>query len=230
MTETEIIRRLFSEQDIVYADFNCRLLPGIERERVIGVRTPVLRQMAKELVMEGNTEEFLTRLPHRYFEENQLHSFIVSQTKNFPACIGQVEAFLPFIDNWATCDQLSPHCFRLHKQTLLPHIVSWLHSDKPYIIRFGMKMLMDYFLDDDFKSEFLQDVAAVHSEHYYVQMMQAWYFATALAKQWTAAIPYIVQHRLDRWTHNKTIRKACESYRISDEKKVYLKTLQIAIK
>lgn len=236
MTKTEEIRQLlFAEQDDKYGDFNHKLLPGIERERVIGVRTPIMRKLAKQLAKDEQIGEFLKDLPHYYVEENNLHGFIISATKDFRQCIRQVEGLLPYIDNWGTCDQLSPHCFKKHRQELLLYIDRWLQSDLPYTTRFGIKMLMDHFLDEDFLPEYLQKVASIHSEHYYVRMMQAWYFATALAKQWEAALPYVEskvegrkskverhEQELDDWTHRKAIQKARESYRISDEHKKQL--------
>ena len=233
MTKTNEIRKLlFAEQDEKYGDFNHKLLPGIERERVIGVRTPAMRRLAKQLAKDEQIGEFLQDLPHYYVEENNLHGFIISDAKDFSLCISQVEQLLPYIDNWGTCDQLSPQCFKKHRQELLPYINHWLQSDKPYTIRFGIKMLMDHFLDEDFQPEYLQKVAAIRNEHYYVRMMQAWYFATALAKQWEAAVVYFElkdksrkskdnspEQGLDEWTRRKAIQKARESYRISNEQK-----------
>ena len=221
-----ILNLLLPLQDTAFEVW--RVLPDIERETIIGVRTPQLRKLAKQLVRESQIEQFLNNLPHRYFEENQLHAFIISETKDFEHCIRQVEQFLPYIDNWATCDQLSPRCFKKHTQELLPHIERWMASNEPYTIRFGIGMLMRYFLDDEFKSEYLQRVAAIRSEHYYVRMMQAWFFATALAKQWDATLPYMTkQHSpvFDDWTRRKAIQKARESYRITAEQKQYLQTL-----
>ena len=236
MTVEEIRERLFALQDIKYRDFQSKLIPQIESEAVIGVRTPELRKLAKELYQKEDIPDFLSELPHRYFDENQLHAFIVSLYKDYAACMEEVERFLPYVDNWATCDQMSPKIFKKHRAELLVKIAEWIRSEHTYTIRFGTGMLMEHFLDADFETEFeaaeltgrkLMDmVAGIRSEEYYVNMMTAWYFATALAKQYEAALPYIEDGRLDRWTHNKTIQKAVESYRVSDERKSYLRTLR----
>lgn len=212
-----ITDRLFALQDVKYGDFNSKMLPGIERERIIGVRTPALKKLAKELAKDPQTGDFLHSLPHTYNEEYVLHDFIIAQTKDFSTCMTQVEELLPYIDNWCVCDQLSPQCFKRHREELLPHIDRWLQSPHPYTVRFGIKMLMDHFFDDSFKPEYARRVAKIRSEHYYIRMMQAWYFATALAKQWDAALPLI--NDLEDWTRRKAIQKARESYRISDEHK-----------
>lgn len=223
----EIIRKeLFELQDVKYADFSAKLSPDMKRDDFIGVRTPALRDMAKRMVKDKTSEEFLQCLPHKYFEENQLHAFIISLEKDFDTAIKQVEKFLPYIDNWATCDQLRVKAFNKHAERLLPYIDRWLASDKTYTIRFGIGALMCYFLDDRFKPEYLQKVAAVSSEEYYINMMSAWYFATALAKQYDATIPYIEEGKLSSWVHRKTIQKAVESYRITPEQKEYLKALR----
>ena len=219
--------RLFELQDRKYRDFQAKLIPNIDPETIIGIRTPALRKLAKEMAKEPDTCKFLAALPHRWFDENQLHAFIISLTKDFDTCIAQVERFLPYIDNWATCDQLSPKVFGKNKEDLLKHIREWLKSDKTYIIRFAAGMLMQHYLDADFDPEYPEMVAAIESDEYYVNMMRAWYFATALAKQYDAVIPYIEENRLDKWTHNKTIQKAVESYRITPEQKEYLRGLRI---
>ena len=221
---TEIQEQLFALQDIGYRDFQRKLIPTIDPETIIGVRTPQLRHLAKEA---GQGTELLSQLPHRYFEENQLHSFALSAGKEFSAVISGVEAFLPYVDNWATCDQLSPRVFRKHREELLPCIRRWIRSQHTYTVRFAMKMLMDHFLEEDFDPEFPELVASVTSAEYYIRMMQAWYFATALAKQYDKALPCLSEQRLDRWTHNKAIQKAIESYRITPERKAYLKTLRV---
>ncbi len=226
-TRSEIPARLFDLRDDKYGEFQRKLIPNIPPETVIGVRTPELRRLAKELSGGEGTEEFLTDLPHGYFEENQLHAFIISLNKNFDEAAEQVEAFLPYVDNWATCDQLSPKVFRKHRAELLPRIRAWIASDKPYTVRFGIGMLMEHYLDGDFSPEYPEMVAVLRSEEYYVNMMIAWYFATALAKQYEATLPCIEGRRLDKWTHNKTIQKAVESYRITPEQKTYLKSLKI---
>lgn len=224
--EADIIRELYSLRDEKYAAFQRKLIPTLEKGRIIGVRTPQLRAMAKRLAGQPEGEKFLRDLPHYYFEENQLHAFLIGEEKNFDVCVKQTEAFLPCVDNWATCDQLSPKVFSGHRRELLACIRRWIGSDRVYTIRFGLGMLMRYFLDEDFQSSYLRLAAGVVSEEYYVNMMIAWYFATALARQYEAAIPFIEQGILPEWTHNKTIRKALESNRISSQKKEYLRTLQ----
>lgn len=222
--------QLFDLQDKAYADFQSKLLPTVSHETVIGVRTPDLRKMAKQVCKTPAAQEFMQALPHRYFDENQLHAFILSEDKDFHTCIANLEQFLPYVDNWATCDQLSPRCFKKHITELLPHIRKWMKSTHTYTIRFGMGMLMCYYLDGEFKPEFLEWVASIKSDEYYIRMMQAWFFATALAKQWDSTLPYIEQHRLHPWMHNKTIQKAIESYRITDEQKALLRTFRVTDK
>ena len=219
--------QLFALQDKAYADFQSKLLPTVSRETVIGVRTPNLRKMAKQVCKTPAAQEFLHSLPHRYFDENQLHAFILSEEKDFNTCIANLEQFLPYVDNWATCDQLSPCCFKKNTTELLPLIRKWMKSKHTYTIRFGMGMLMRYYLDEAFRPEYLECVASIKNDEYYIRMMQAWFFATALAKQWDATLPYIEQHRLHPWTHNKAIQKAIESYRITDEQKALLRTFRV---
>ena len=227
MISDEIRDELFKMQDIGYRDFNSKLIPTVKKEDMIGVRTPELRKYAKKLLKEEGVEDFLHSLPHKYFDENQLHAFIISEIKDFKFCIDELINFLPYLDNWATCDQLSPKIFKKHRNDLLPHIYEWLKSDKTYTVRFGIGMLMEHFLDEDFKSEYPEMVAAVRSEEYYINMMTAWYFATALAKQYESILPFIEGNKLDTWTHNKSIQKAIESNRINAEQKNYLKGLKI---
>ena len=223
----EIRDRLFSLQDAKYRELQIKILPNLEPESIIGVRTPELRQMVKELAVREETGAFLKDLPHRYFDENQLHAFILSGMKDYTACMEALERFLPYVDNWATCDQMSPKVFRKHRMELLGSIRKWIASDQAYTIRFGIGMLMEHYLDGDFDPAYPEMAAGVRSGEYYVNMMTAWYFATALAKQYDAVIPYIENRRLDPWTHNKAIQKAIESYRITPEQKEYLKTLKI---
>lgn len=225
----EITDRLFELQDISYAEFQKKLIPDTKYE-VIGVRTPDLRKLAKELSGTAEAEEFLKILPHRYFDENQLHAFTISLTKNFDKCLKQINAFLPFVDNWATCDQMSPKVFAKHKTELFLHIEKWICSKRTYTVRFAIGMLLQHYLDADFREEYLEMVAAVRSNEYYVKMMVAWYFATALAKQYDSAVKYLEDKKLDTWTHNKTIQKAVESYRITAETKEYLKSLRLSSK
>ena len=227
MKTEEIRERLVSLQDEGYREFQAKLMPTVPFEKVIGVRTPVLREFAKELYKAGEADEFLSSLPHEYFEENQLHAFIVSLEKDYSRCMTLVSAFLPYVDNWATCDQMSPRVFRKHRYELLGEIRAWLWSDRTYTVRFGIKMLMEHYLDEGFDVSYLEAVATVPDEEYYVHMMVAWYFATALAKQWDATLPFIEKRRLRPATHNKAIQKAVESYRITPEQKVYLKTLKV---
>ncbi|MCQ2527990.1 MAG: DNA alkylation repair protein [Saccharofermentans sp.] len=227
MSIAETVRKeLYKLQDGKYADFSAKLSPDMKREDFIGVRTPALKEMAKRMVKDGTGSEFIRELPHKYFEENQLHAFIISLEKDFDVAIKEVEKFLPYIDNWATCDQLRSKAFAKYPDRLLPYIDKWLTSRKTYTIRFGIGALMCYFLDDKFKSEYLSKVAAVKSDEYYINMMIAWYFATALAKQWEATVPYIEEYRLPEWVHRKTIQKAVESFRVSDEQKAYFKTFR----
>ena len=225
-----IQERLFALQDVKYREFHRKLIPGMSADQIIGVRTPAMRKLAKEFAKEEEAAAFLKQLPHTYYDENVLHAFLIASIKDYDACMDAVEAFLPYLDNWAVCDGLSPKVFEKHKTELLQKIRFWIPSEHTYTCRFGMGMLMRWFLDEDFQPEYLEMPAAVRSEEYYVNMMTAWFFATALAKQWEAAIPYLEQNRLDPWTHNKTIQKARESYRITSEQKEYLKTLKVNLK
>lgn len=221
-----IKEQLFALQDKDYALFQVKLTPGITIDQVIGVRVPEARKLAKAYMKEPEHEAFLQDLPHQYYDENILHSLLVSEIKDYDECIREVERFLPYVDNWAVCDIMGPKVFKKHKEELLGKIREWVVSPEPYTCRFGMEMLMTHFLDEDFQAEYLEMPAGVVSEEYYVNMMIAWFFATALAKQWDATIPYIESGRLGKWVHNKTIQKARESYRITAEQKEYLKTLK----
>jgi len=262
----EIREKLIANQDIKYRDFQSKLIPNVNPDTVIGVRTPILRKMAKELIKkygmpskelikkyglpsEEHIKEcdlpserdsgrglasFLSVLPHKYFEENQLHAFILSEIKDFNLAIEFVERFLPYVDNWATCDQMSIKIFKKHRQELLPYLMKWIkanengnHNSSIYTTRFGIVTLMNCFLDDDFKPEYLKWIEEISSEEYYINMARAWFFATALAKQYEATLPFLESHKLDKWTHNKSIQKAIESYRVSKDHKDYLKTLRI---
>ena len=218
--------RLFELQDLKYRDFQAGLIPNIEKDLFIGVRTPELRRLAKEIANDEDTIAFLKDVPHKYFYENQLHAFIISLGRNFDETVGAVEAFLPYVNNWATCDQLSPKVFKKHKKELLPYIKKWIKSKKTYTVRFAIGMLMEHFLDDDFDVQYPKMVAGVKSDEYYINMMIAWYFATALAKQYDASIPFIENGSRDAWTHNKAIQKSVESRRISTAQKEYLKALK----
>lgn len=210
-----------------YRDFHSKLMPGVNKEKVLGVRVPVLRKFAAEVSKREDVEEFLVALPHKYYEENNLHMFVLENMKDYDTCMKYMENFLPYIDNWATCDCRPPKAFEKHKEELLLKIKKWINSGETYTVRFGVNMLMRYYLDEDFKPEYLEWVSSIKSEEYYVRMVVAWYFATALAKQYKTALTYIENKALEKWTHNKTIQKAVESYRISPEQKEYLRTLKI---
>ncbi len=222
-----ISETLFLNKDEKYAAFQSKLMPTVEKENIIGVRTPVLRKFAKEIKGSEEAEKFLKNLPHKYFDENQLHSFLVCEEKDFALCIKKVEEFLPYIDNWATCDQLSPKVFKKHREELVPYIKKWLNSDKTYTLRFAIGLIMEFLLDDCFKVEYLVLAANIRSEEYYVNMQTAWLFATALCKHYEETLPFLLEKRLDKWTHNKTIQKARESLRITKEQKEFLNTLKI---
>ena len=218
---------LFALQDTDYRTFQCRLMPTVDPARVIGIRAPALRRLAKDIRTDASiTQAFLTTLPHTYYEETTLHAFLLMCETDFERCIDGIDRFLPYIDNWATCDSLRPPCFARHTAALRPHIDRWLADTHPYAVRFGIEMLMIHYLDAHFTPDTMAAVAAVASEEYYVNMMIAWYFATALAKQWDAALPYLTEHRLSPWVHNKTIQKACESFRVSEGRKQYLRALR----
>lgn len=222
-----IKEELLALQDISYADFQAKLTPNIPRDLFIGVRVPELRKLAKKVAEEPETSKFLRELPHKYYDENMLHGFIISEIKDYDACIEAVDIFLPYVDNWAVCDIMSPKIFKKNKTALLEKIKEWSASEKTYTCRFGIEMLMSHFLDDDFKPEYLEIPLSVNSEDYYVKMMIAWFFATALAKQWDATIKHMEDQRLDPWTHNKAIQKARESRRITLKEKEYLKSLKV---
>ena len=213
--------------DDTFKRFNSKLIPNIDPETVLGVKTPQLRNVAKELIDTENYFDFISDLPHKYFEENQIHIFAIAEFKDFYDCINKVETFLPYIDNWATCDQLSPRVFSKHKKELLVYIKTWITSAHTYTIRFAVNMLMKHFLDCDYDNSYSDWVAEIEHDDYYVNMVRAWYFATAIAKQKNSILPYLEEYKLDVWTHNKTIQKAVESYRIDPELKEYLKTLKI---
>ena len=221
-----IEERLRAVADPEYREFSAKLTPNVPSELFLGIRLPDLRKLAKTLTDDEKTA-FLAELPHKYFDENMLHGILLSGIKDYERCIAETERFLPYIDNWAVCDTMSPKCFAKHKAELLAKIEEWVNSNETYTVRFGIGMLMRHFLDDDFEPRFLDIVAAIRSEEYYVNMMVAWYFATALAKQWDEAVKYIEDKRLDKWTHNKAIQKARESYRVSDGHKKLLHTLRI---
>lgn len=219
-----ILEELFGLQDKTYAEFQAKLLPITPKEQVIGVRVPALRKLAKQLP--DRAGEFLTELPHQYYDENLLHGILISQIRDFDTCIRALEVFLPYVDNWAVCDTMSPKVLGDNREVVLPILRRWIASDHIYTCRFGLLCLMRYYLDDGFRPEYLELAAAVRSDEYYVRMMVSWFFATALAKQWDASIVYLQQRRLSPWVHSKTIQKARESYRITPEQKAYLATLR----
>ncbi len=223
---TKIQQQLFALRDEKYKAFHSKLIPTIDPQTIIGVRTPELRKLTKQIEQEPETQEFLHTLPHRYYEENNLHDFLLERIKDYPTFLAELNAFLPYVDNWATCDGLRPKCVKKHLPEFLQEIRGWMQSERTYTVRFGINMLMSFYLDDAFQEEYLSWVAQVQSEEYYVQMMQAWYFATALAKQWDSTILYLQNDQLGTWIHNKTIQKAIESRRISTQQKQLLRTLK----
>lgn len=220
-----LIETLFENQDIKYGDFNSKLAPTLKREDIIGVRVPILRKIAKEFNKEEHME-FMHTLPHRYFEENMVHCLLITQIKNYDECIEELNRFLPYVDNWAVCDTMSNKMLKKHRDKLLKEILVWIQCSHPYTVRFGIDMLMTHYLDEEFKEEYLELVSNIKREDYYVNMMIAWYFATALTKQWDCTIQVLERNQLDVWCHNKTIQKAVESFRITNEQKEYLKTLK----
>ncbi len=222
-----IYERLLEYRDEKYSEFQSKLVPNISSKTIIGVRTPDMRAVAKAVAGTDEAYAFLKELPHKYYEENLVHFFLVASIKDFDECVREVELFLPFIDCWPVCDQSSPKVFKKNHEKLLPLIKKWIDSPHVYTARFGMRMLMNEFLDADFKPEYLDLVAQKRGEDYYLKMMVAWYFATALAKQYDATLPVIESRRLEPWTHNKAIQKAIESFRVTDEHKAYLRTLRV---
>lgn len=222
-----ICERLYELQDKEYQQFHSKLVPNIPSETIIGVRIPLLKKLAKELFDDPVKDEFMKSLPHKYYEENQLHIMMICLEKDFEICIEKLQKFLPYADNWAVTDQSSPKCFKKKHTELLPIITKWLESDHVYTARYAINIFMREFLDEDFSVDYVTLISEKRGEDYYLKMMIAWYFATALAKQYEAVIPFIENRKLDVWTHNKTIQKAIESYRISDEQKAYLRTLKI---
>lgn len=227
--QAAIQRRLLSMQDVQYKDFNSKLIPSVDPKLMIGIRTPLLRKFAKELFKTEPEQAaaFMHDLPHRYFEENNLHAFLIENIKDFNEAMDETERFLPFIDNWATCDSFSPSIFKKYPDTVYQKILTWIQSSHTYTVRYAIGLLLSNYLDERFKPEMLELVSAVKSEEYYINMMIAWYFSFALIKQYDAAIPYIKKQTLAPFTHNKTIQKAVESYRIPAEIKDYLRTLKV---
>ncbi len=224
--QTDVLKTLHINADAVYKDFNASLITNVSRDLFIGVRTPVLRKLAKDMVKLGLYKDFIDKLPHKYFEENQLHAFILSLISDFDFVVRETTRFLPYVDNWATCDQMSPKVFKKNKNELLNYVYKWIKSKHTYTVRFGVKMLMQYWLDDDFDEKYACLVAQIKSDEYYVNMMRAWYFATGLAKQYNYILPYLKAGRIDEWTRLHAIQKALESFRVSDEHKKELKLLK----
>lgn len=233
---TELQKQLFELQDPDYKNFHAKLIPNVPAEKIIGIRTPQLRAFAASFFRKAQNcaeekiqlETFLNSLPHELYEENNLHGFLIEKIKSFDECIFRLSEFLPFIDNWATCDLIRPHIFAKNTELLLPHIKKWISSEHTYTCRFGVEILMTFFLDERFKPEYLSLVTVLRSSEYYVNMMISWFFATALAKQWDCTVRILEEKKLSSWCHNKTIQKALESLRISREQKDYLKTLKTA--
>ena len=222
---THVQEQLFTLRDMEYRSFHIRLIPTVDPHTVIGIRVPALRQLAKELRNTDRADHFRATLPHDFYEENMLHAILIESINDFDACITALERFLPHVNNWAVCDSMSPKILGKHRDRLLPILCGWMDSPHPYTVRFAIKQLMTWFLDESFSPDLPARVAAIHSDEYYVNMMVAWYFATALAKQWDTVIPYLTEHSLSPWIHQKTIRKALESYRISSEQKAFLRTI-----
>ncbi len=225
--QERVREQLFAMQDTGYRDFHSRLIPNVAPERIIGVRTPELRRFAKAFGKTEDAAEFLKALPHHYYDENNLHAFLIEGIRDYDTCVGQLERFLPYVDNWATCDLMSPKVLGRHKEKLYGQICLWLRSKDTYTVRFALGLLMRYYLDEDFKPEYLELASGVRCGEYYIDMMTAWYFATALAKRYEETLPYLTQRRLPVWVHNKAIQKAVESSRITAEQKRFLRTLRI---
>jgi 3-methyladenine DNA glycosylase AlkD len=221
-----VLDSLYAAQDVDYGDFSAKLIPNISRDCFIGVRTPQLREIAKDMVKSGQYKDFISCLPHKYFEENQLHAFIISQMRDFNMAIKEIERFLPYVNNWATCDQMSPRVFKKNLVLLEKHVCKWIKSKDVYSVRFAIKTMMQYWLDNEFDTKYADMVANVKSDEYYINMMRAWYFATAAAKQFDAILPYFRHGKLDEWTRLRAIQKSCESFRVSDKNKEILRTLR----
>ena len=221
-----LYEKLIAVRDDAYRELQRKLVPNIPPETVVGVRTPEMRRIAKDVFTSADRDTFLNDLPHRYYEENLIHFFVLSMIRDFDECVRKVEAFLPYVDCWPVSDQATPKAFRKNHEKLLPYIRKWIASEHVYTARFGIRMLMNEFLDADFKEEYLSLVAAKQGEDYYLRMMVAWYFATALAKRYDETVPYLINRRLDEWTHRKTIQKAIESFRVTDAHKEYLRSLR----
>ena len=227
MTLDDLQQILFQHQDVAYADFTAKLIPNVPREKFIGIRSPEYKKIVRQIKDDPVIPEFLSTLPHTWYEENCLHGALINQIRDFDTCVSELERFMPYIDNWAVNDAINPVCFKKHRTELIDKVQTWIASDAPFTRRCGMRILMANYLGEDFQPEYLDLPADLRSEEYYVNIMTAWLFAEALTKQWDTAVTYLETRRLDPWTHNKTIQKACESYRIPDERKAYLRTLKI---
>ena len=226
MTLDDLQQLLFQYRDTPYADFSAKLIPTVPREKMIGIRSPEYKKIIRQIGDDPVIPVFLASLPHAWHEENCLHAALINRIRDFDACVSALEAFLPYIDNWAVNDMVNPACFRKHRTDLIGRVQAWIASEAPYTRRCGMRILLANFLDEDFRPEYLDLPADLRSEEYYVNIMTAWLFAEALVKQWDDAVKYIETRRLDPWTHNMAIRKACESFRVPDERKEYLRTLR----
>ena len=224
--KNDIIKSLYALQDTVYGDFSAKLIPNISRDCFIGVRTPLLRRLAKDMLKSGQYKDFISFLPHKYFEENQLHAFILSEIRDFDMAIKETKRFLPYVNNWATCDQMSPRVFKKKLGFVEKYVCKWIKSKDVYTVRFAIKTLMQYWLDNEFDTKYVDMVANIESKEYYINMMRAWYFATAAAKQFDAVLPYFRRGKLDEWTRLRAIQKAIESFRVSAEHKEILRTLR----
>ena len=223
----EITEQLITMKDEVYKNFHGKLMPTINPDTILGVRVPLLRKFSNQLSKSFSKEEierFMSELPHRYYEENNIHAFLIEKINDYDECIAALDKFLPYVDNWATCDMMNPKIFKKNTHKLFDKIEEWMSSSHVYTIRFGIGMLMRFYLDDNFSTQYLDMVANIVSDEYYVNMMKAWFFATALAKQYEATLPYIQQNRLDIWSHNKAIQKSIESFRVSKEHKEKLRS------
>ncbi len=225
--KTQLQEKLFELQDIEYKAFHSKLMPTVDADTIIGIRTPVLRKFSNEFNKTDEAKAFLKDLPHKYYEENNLHAFLLEKITDYDILVKELNNFLPFVDNWATCDMLKPKCFKKNKDHLIIDIKRWLKSEYIYEVRFGIVCLMTHFLDDDFKESYLDLIADIKSDEYYINMARAWFFATALTKQYTSAVKIIENKALDKWTHNKAIQKACESYRVENEQKIFLRKLKV---
>lgn len=223
----DVEAELFKLQDKKYQALQINIVPNVDKEKIIGVRVPEIRKLAKKYKDDDSVNIFLKELPHKYYDENLLHGLIISEIKDYDRCIEEAQKFLPYVDNWAVCDTMSPKVFAKNKDKLIIKIEKWIKSSKLYTCRFGIRMLMNHFLKDDYKKEYLELPAAIHTDEYYLKMMIAWFYATALAYRWDDTIKYLDEKKLDKWTHNKTIQKAIESYRITDSQKEYLRKIKL---